>query len=186
MAQRAAAEDTTRRFDRYRHVRQASAASVTAGVQWGRVLANLIWVLARQRRDRAQPAAVPRVRAVQLVRQLLSVRGGRLPLTERIWGRPAVCEHTSVGFNSARAVPPRLPVGSYQPPNISPITTKLRDNGVFQRIRDEPIDQSELAGPFLGWQHTPLYWNRIAVQVAIVFGLQDVEPECSLVLRCSI
>ena len=141
---------------------QESAASVTAGVQWGESVANLIWVW--RVNDGLAPNPPP-FRGVESIVGTAAAVGA--------WRPTPLLNASGAGPQFASMAPWALTrPGQFRLPPPWALTSpeyladynEVRTMGSFSGS-GRTDDQSELALFWAG--NTPLYWNRIAVQVAI-------------------
>lgn len=137
------------------------ADSIAAGVTWGQTVADAIW--AWRLTDGNAPAPPPFVGALGIVGTPAAVGVWRpTPLLNATGAGPQYASMTPWVLTrpSQFRLPPPLALNS---PEYAADLNEVKTMGVFSGSGRTP-DQSELALFWAG--NTPLYWNRIAAQLA--------------------
>jgi hypothetical protein len=146
------------------------AQSIAAGVGWGQTVADAIW--AWRLTDGIAPPPPPFEGVLGIVGTLGSVGAWRpTPLLNAPGAGPQFASMTPWVLTrpSQFRLPPPLALNS---PEYAVDLNELKIMGVFAGSSRTP-DQSELALFWAG--NTPLYWNRIAAQLAAERGLTLTE-----------
>jgi PAP2 superfamily len=146
------------------------APSIAAGVAWGQTVADAIW--AWRLTDGIAPAPPPFLGVLGIVGTPGAVGAWRpTPLVNAPGAGPQFASMTPWVLTrpSQFRLPPPLDLSS---PDYAADLNELRVMGIFSGSARTP-DQSELALFWAG--NTPLYWNRIASQIALRRGLTMTE-----------
>jgi PAP2 superfamily len=149
---------------------EEKAQSINAGVAWGHTVADAIW--AWRLTDGIAPAPPPFVGVLGIVGTPGAVGAWRpTPLVNAPGAGPQFASMTPWVLTrpSQFRLPPPLALNS---PEYAAELNELKIMGIFSGSSRTP-DQSELALFWAG--NTPLYWNRIAAQLATARGLTLTE-----------
>jgi hypothetical protein len=147
-----------------------NANSIAAGVAWGQTVADAIW--AWRLTDGNAPAPPAFVGVLGIVGASSAVGVWRpTPLLNASGAGPQYASMTPWVLTrpSQFRLPPPLALNS---PEYAADLNELKVMGIFSGSTRTP-DQSELALFWAG--NTPLYWNRIAAQIAAERGLSLTE-----------
>ena len=146
------------------------AQSIKSGVDWGQTVADAIW--AWRLTDGITPAPPPFLGVLGIVGTPGAVGAWRpTPLLNAPGAGPQFASMTPwvLARPSQFRLPPPLALNS---PEYAADLNELKVMGIFAGSARTP-DQSELALFWAG--NTPLYWNRIAAQIAVERGLTLTE-----------